>query len=242
MADGGRTAAVAHAVKKAVIPAAGLGTRFLPATKAQPKEMLALVDKPAIQYVVEEAVQNGITDILVITGRGKAQPGGPLRPLVRAGVPPRADRQARPAGRDAGHRRPGRPSTIVRQGEPLGLGHAVSMAQAHVGDQPFVVMLADDIMHEKSGILAGMLARLRAPPAPRSWPSRRSRRPRSRRTAACAAEAVERVAGPGPRPRREAHARRRPRRTWASWAATCSPRGSSTPSPRPSPAGAARSS
>ena len=119
-------------VRKAVIPAAGLGTRFLPATKAQPKEMLPLVDKPAIQYVVEEAVSVGITDILVITGRGKRsledhfdrsfeleyylEEGGKLAELAEM-------------------RRIAEMAEIhyVRQGEPRGLGHAVLVASEHVG-------------------------------------------------------------------------------------------------------------
>ena len=148
---------MAHAVKKAVIPAAGLGTRFLPAAKAQPKEMVALVDKPAIQYVVEEAAQNGITDIVIVTGRGKGS------------LEDHFDRSFELEHRlaDAGkHRELAELRAIadlatmhyVRQGEPLGLGHAVSVARDHVGDEAFVVMLPDDIMHEKSGILAGMLA------------------------------------------------------------------------------------
>ena len=143
-------------VRKAVIPAAGLGTRFLPATKAQPKEMLPLVDKPAIQYVVEEAVSVGITDILVITGRGKRsledhfdrsfeleyylQEGGKLDEL---------EEMRRIAEMADIH--------YVRQGEPKGLGHAVLVAAQHVGDLPFVVMLGDDIMHPRAGVLAGML-------------------------------------------------------------------------------------
>ncbi len=148
---------MAHTVKKAVIPAAGLGTRFLPAAKAQPKEMVALVDKPAIQYVVEEAVQNGITDILVVTGRGKGSVEDHFDHsfeleyhLERTGKHDLLAEVRAIADLATVH--------YVRQGQPLGLGHAVAMAQAHVGDQPFVVMLPDDIMHEKSGILAGMLA------------------------------------------------------------------------------------
>src|ERR1035438_330540 len=143
-------------VTKAVVPAAGLGTRFLPATKAQPKEMLPLVDKPAIQYVVEEAVSAGITDILVITGRGKRsledhfdrsfeleyylQEGGKLDEL---------EEMRRIAEMADIH--------YVRQGEPKGLGHAVLVAAEHVGDLPFVVMLGDDIMHPRAGVLPGML-------------------------------------------------------------------------------------
>jgi UTP--glucose-1-phosphate uridylyltransferase len=144
-------------VNKAVIPAAGLGTRFLPAAKAQPKEMLPLVDKPSIQYVVEEAVQNGITDILVITGRGKRTLEDHFDRsieleyhLERAGKQRELDQMRAIAEMATVH--------YVRQGEPLGLGHAVSVARRHVGDEPFVVMLPDDIMHPASGILEGMLA------------------------------------------------------------------------------------
>jgi UTP--glucose-1-phosphate uridylyltransferase len=143
-------------VRKAVIPAAGLGTRFLPATKAQPKEMLPLVDKPAIQYVVEEAVSVGITDILVITGRGKRsledhfdrsfeleyylEEGGKLAEL---------EEMRRIAEMADIH--------YVRQGEPRGLGHAVLVASEHVGDMAFAVLLGDDIMHPDAGVLPGML-------------------------------------------------------------------------------------
>jgi|SRR5579875_998169 UTP--glucose-1-phosphate uridylyltransferase len=143
-------------VRKAVVPAAGLGTRFLPATKAQPKEMLPLVDKPAIQYVVEEAVGAGITDILVITGRGKRS------------LEDHFDRSfeleyyLEKGGKDedlAEMRRIAEMAEIhyVRQGEPLGLGHAVSVAADHIGDHPFAVMLGDDIMHPRAGVLEGML-------------------------------------------------------------------------------------
>ena len=144
-------------VTKAVIPAAGLGTRFLPATKAQPKEMLPVVDKPAIQYVVEEAVRAGITDILIITGRGKRsledhfdrafeleyylQEKGKFDDLSEV--------QALAEMADIHY---------VRQGEPLGLGHAVGVARKHVGDNPFVVMLGDDIMDRRSTVLEGMIA------------------------------------------------------------------------------------
>jgi UTP--glucose-1-phosphate uridylyltransferase len=147
---------MASSVRKAVIPAAGMGTRFLPATKAVPKEMLPLVDKPAIQYVVEEAVGAGITDVLIIIGRGK----GPIE-----------DHFDRSIELEDLLRRAGKESVLgalraisgladihfIRQGEPLGLGHAVGMARHHVGDEPFAVMLPDDIIHPKAGILAGML-------------------------------------------------------------------------------------
>ncbi len=144
------------AVRKAVIPAAGLGTRFLPATKAQPKEMLPVVDKPAIQYVVEEAVRSGIDDILIITGRGKKA------------IEDHFDRNAE---LEAELHAKGKDSLLaevldlagladihyVRQGEALGLGHAVAMGRKHVGDQPFAVMLGDDIMDEHSTVLVEMI-------------------------------------------------------------------------------------
>jgi UTP--glucose-1-phosphate uridylyltransferase len=144
------------AVCKAVIPAAGLGTRFLPATKASPKEMLPLVDKPAIQYVVEEAVRCGIRDILVITGRGKRTLEDHFdrsfeleRHLEKTGKTDELREMIEIADMADIH--------YVRQGEPLGLGHAVSVAREHVGDQPFAVLLGDDIMHERSGLLESML-------------------------------------------------------------------------------------
>jgi UTP--glucose-1-phosphate uridylyltransferase len=144
-------------VRKAVIPAAGLGTRFLPAAKAQPKEMLPLIDKPAIQYVVEEAVACGITDILIVTRRGKEALEDHFdrsweleANLERAGKLEQLEQVRAIANLADVH--------YVRQGEPLGLGHAVAVGRRHVGDEPFAVLLPDDIMHEKSGILAGMLA------------------------------------------------------------------------------------
>jgi UTP--glucose-1-phosphate uridylyltransferase len=143
-------------VRKAVIPAAGLGTRFLPATKAQPKEMLPLVDKPAIQYVVEEAVSVGITDILVITGRGKRSLEDHFDRsfeleyyLAEGGKVSELEEMRRIAEMAEIH--------YVRQGEPRGLGHAVLVAAEHVGDQAFAVLLGDDIMHPDAGVLAGML-------------------------------------------------------------------------------------
>lgn len=144
-------------VRKAVIPAAGLGTRFLPATKATPKEMLTLVDKPAIQYVVEEAVAAGVTDILIVTGRSKK----PVEDhFDRA---PELEYNLAASGKDA------LLETVislaelanfhfVRQGEALGLGHAVGIARNHVGDEPFVVLLPDDLMHRSSPLLRDMIA------------------------------------------------------------------------------------
>jgi UTP--glucose-1-phosphate uridylyltransferase len=143
-------------VRKAVIPAAGLGTRFLPATKSTPKEMLPVVDKPAIQYVVEEAVAAGLTDILIITGRSK-----------RA-VEDHFDRNFElehylaEAGKDDVLKEVQFASDLadihyVRQRDPLGLGHAVWVARHHVGDEPFAVLLADDIMVDEGRLLRSML-------------------------------------------------------------------------------------
>jgi UTP--glucose-1-phosphate uridylyltransferase len=132
-------------VRKAVIPAAGLGSRFLPATKAQAKEMLPIVDTPVIQFVVEEAVRAGCTDILIITGAGKDSiedhfdRNGALDALLRErGQAEMADRlNALPDLADF---------HFARQGEPRGLGHAVGVAEGHVGDEPFAVLLPDNIM------------------------------------------------------------------------------------------------
>src|SRR6476646_2932937 len=141
---------------KAVIPAAGLGTRFLPATKAQPKEMLPVVDKPAIQYVVEEAVAAGIDDILIITGRNKRT----LEDHFDRNF--ELEHQLREKGKTGDLAEVVELAELadihfVRQGEPLGLGHAVSVARKHVGDNPFVVMLGDDIMDEESVVLREMI-------------------------------------------------------------------------------------
>lgn len=148
---------MATAVRKAVIPAAGLGTRFLPASKAQPKEMLPLVDTPCIQYVVEEAARVGIRDILIITGRGKRAVEDHFdrsfeleHYLAAAGKTEELEAVRRIADTADIH--------YVRQGEPRGLGHAISIAHQHVGDEAFVVLLADDIMDPEEGVLEGMLA------------------------------------------------------------------------------------
>jgi UTP--glucose-1-phosphate uridylyltransferase len=148
--------AKAHKVRKAVIPAAGLGTRFLPATKAQPKEMLPLLDKPAIQYVVEEAVRAGLTDILIITGRGKRSIEDhfdrsiELEHFLESKGKFDELKQVRQISDMA---------TIhyIRQRDPLGLGHAVAVAEEHVGDEPFAVLLGDDIMSETHPLLPEML-------------------------------------------------------------------------------------
>jgi UTP--glucose-1-phosphate uridylyltransferase len=132
-------------LRKAVFPAAGLGTRFLPATKAQPKEMLPLVDKPIIQYVMEEAVASGITSIILVTGKGKNAIEDHFdvskeleRALLERGQMDLLE-QVRSISTMAN-------IAYVRQGETLGLGHAVLMAKDLVGDEPFAVMLGDDII------------------------------------------------------------------------------------------------
>ncbi|MEM8924447.1 MAG: UTP--glucose-1-phosphate uridylyltransferase GalU [Actinomycetota bacterium] len=143
-------------VRKAVIPAAGLGTRFLPFSKAVPKEMLPVVDRPVIQYVIEEAVDAGIEDILIVTSgtkkvledhfdrlhaledhltaKGKTDEAAEIKALAEMAQ-----------------------LHYVRQGEALGLGHAIGVARNHVGDEPFVVLLGDDIMHPEAGVVKGMI-------------------------------------------------------------------------------------
>ncbi len=131
-------------VRKAVFPVAGLGTRFLPATKAMPKEMLTIVDKPLIQYAVEEALDAGIEQIIFVTGRGK----GALEDHFDVSYELEATMKARgkPMHLIEGIRqRPGSP-VYVRQQEPLGLGHAVWCAREIVGDEPFAVLLPDELM------------------------------------------------------------------------------------------------
>ncbi|KJL49487.1 UTP--glucose-1-phosphate uridylyltransferase [Microbacterium hydrocarbonoxydans] len=146
----------AHRIK-AVIPAAGLGTRFLPATKAMPKEMLPVVDKPAIQYVVEEAADAGIHDILVILGRNKnaisnhfdSVPELEVK-LMEKGDTGKLERVVKSSDLADIH--------FVRQGEPKGLGHAVLRAKAHVGDGSFAVLLGDDLIDERDPLLTEMIA------------------------------------------------------------------------------------
>jgi UTP--glucose-1-phosphate uridylyltransferase len=146
----------ARAVTKAVIPAAGLGTRFLPATKATPKEMLPVVDKPAIEYVVEEAVAAGLDDVLMITGRGK-------RPLedhfdrayeLEEALAEKGDIERLKAIRESDELAH---VHYVRQGDPRGLGHAVLMAEQHVGGQPFAVLLGDDLIDPRDPLLVPMI-------------------------------------------------------------------------------------
>ena len=144
------------AVTKAVVPVAGLGTRFLPATKAIPKEMLPVVDKPAIQYVVEEAAAAGLNDILLVTGRGK---GAIEDHFDRA---PELEQALAAKGDDKRLARVTEPDELamihsVRQGAPKGLGHAVLCAAQHVGDHPFAVLLGDDFIHPSDPLLQRMI-------------------------------------------------------------------------------------
>ncbi|MEU2026622.1 UTP--glucose-1-phosphate uridylyltransferase GalU [Streptomyces sp. NPDC016469] len=142
-------------IQKAVIPAAGLGTRFLPATKATPKEMLPVVDKPAIQYVVEEAAAAGLSDVLMITGRNKRALEDHFdrnyeleSALTRKGDAERLVRVQESSDLATMH--------YVRQGDPRGLGHAVLCAEPHVGDEPFAVLLGDDLIDPRDPLLTRM--------------------------------------------------------------------------------------
>jgi UTP--glucose-1-phosphate uridylyltransferase len=146
-----------HRITKAVVPAAGLGTRFLPATKATPKEMLPVVDKPAIQYVVEEAVTAGLSDVLMVTGRNKRpledhfDRNYELEEVLRAkGDATKLTRVQESSDLATMH--------YVRQGDPRGLGHAVLCAAPHVGDEPFAVLLGDDLIDPRDPLLSRMMA------------------------------------------------------------------------------------
>lgn len=141
---------------KVVIPAAGLGTRFLPATKAQPKEMLPVVDKPTIQYVVEEAVESGITDIVIITGRGKRAIEDHFDKSYEL------EHRLTASGNDEGLDEIRKIASMadifyIRQKEQLGLGHAVLCAKKHIGREPFAVMLGDDIVVNEKPCMAQLL-------------------------------------------------------------------------------------
>lgn len=143
-------------IRKAVIPAAGLGTRFLPATKAQPKEMLPIVDKPAIQYIVEEAVRSGIESIIIVTGRNKKSIEDHFDKSVEL------EQTLLEKGKEELLREVQAISELasihyIRQKEPLGLGHAILSAEQFVGDEPFAVLLGDDIMVSEDPALLQMM-------------------------------------------------------------------------------------
>jgi UTP--glucose-1-phosphate uridylyltransferase len=144
-------------VRKAVIPAAGLGTRFLPATKSTPKEMLPVVDKPAIQYVVEECARAGLDDVLVVTGRNKSSLEDHFDRAYELEDKLEGDdgkRDLLDRVRDATDL-----ATLhfVRQKDPRGLGHAVSCARRHIGREPFAVLLGDDLIDERDDLLTRMI-------------------------------------------------------------------------------------
>ena len=143
-------------VRKAVIPAAGLGTRMLPASKTVPKEMLPLVDKPVLQYIIEEAVEAGIEDILIITNRSKS----PMDDYFD--YYPELERRLSESGKEkelAAIRRPADLANIfyVRQKETKGLGHAIGRARRFVGDEPFAVLLGDDIMRYQRPVIGQLI-------------------------------------------------------------------------------------
>lgn len=145
-----------HKVRKAVIPAAGLGTRFLPATKAQPKEMLPIVDKPTIQYIIEEAVQSGIEDVIIVTGRNKRaiedhfDRSVELEVFLEKGDKPELLEMVRNIGEMVDIH-------YVRQKEALGLGHAVYSARRFIGNEPFAVLLGDDVIYSAEPCLKQMI-------------------------------------------------------------------------------------
>ncbi len=143
-------------MRKAVIPVAGLGTRFLPATKSTPKEMLPVVDKPAIQYVVEEAVSAGLDDVLMITGRSKRSLEDHFdhAPELEQALEAKGDVERLARVRESSELGD---IHFVRQGNPRGLGHAVLCAKRHVGDEPFAVLLGDDLIDPRDPLLQTML-------------------------------------------------------------------------------------
>ena len=143
-------------MRKAVIPAAGMGTRFLPATKSMPKEMLPIVDKPVLQFVIEEAVASGIDDILIITGRGKRaiENHFDFNPELEAFLASVGKRELIEQVRDIGDRAQ---IHYIRQKEQLGLGDAIRLGRDHVGDHPFAVLLGDTIIDPPEGQKPGLL-------------------------------------------------------------------------------------
>jgi UTP--glucose-1-phosphate uridylyltransferase len=143
-------------IKKAIIPAAGLGTRFLPATKAQPKEMLPIVDKPTLQYIIEEAVASGIEEILIITGRNKKSIEDHFDRSIELEL------ELEKKGKDEMLKMVKGISNMVnihyiRQKEPKGLGHAINCAKSFIGDEPFAVLLGDDIVDAEVPCLKQMI-------------------------------------------------------------------------------------
>lgn len=144
-------------IRKAIIPAAGLGTRFLPATKAQPKEMLPIVDKPTIQYVVEEAAASGIEDIIIVTGRGKDAIENHFDRSLELQIALARQGKAEQV-REIEQISELASFCYIRQEEPLGLGHAILTAKALIGNEPFAVLLGDDIIDAEVPCLAQMIS------------------------------------------------------------------------------------
>src|SRR3954471_4272978 len=142
--------------RKAVIPVAGLGTRFLPATKAVPKELLPVVDRPALQYIVEEAARAGLGDVLMVTGRNKGaiEDFFDRNPELEAALEKKGDEDRLAAVHESSELAS---VHFVRQGEARGLGHAVLQAAAFVGDEPFAVLLGDDLIDARDHLLEQML-------------------------------------------------------------------------------------
>ena len=143
-------------VKKAIIPAAGLGTRFLPATKAQPKEMLAIVDKPTIQYIIEEAVASGIQDIIIVTGRNKRSIEDHFDRSIELEL--ELERSKKLKMLDTVRQISDMANIhYIRQKEPRGLGHAILTARQFIGSEPFAVLLGDDVVVSKKPCLSQMI-------------------------------------------------------------------------------------
>ncbi len=153
---GGTAMAMQGSIRKAVFPVAGLGTRFLPATKASPKEMLPVVDKPLIQYAVEEAVAAGVKELIFVTGRGKRAIEDHFDQAVELELALERGGKSRLLKEVRGILPRGVSCMFVRQAEPLGLGHAVLCAQSAVGDEPFALLLADDLIDASVPVLAQM--------------------------------------------------------------------------------------
>ena len=147
-------------IKKAIFPVGGLGTRFLPATKSMPKEMLPVVDKPLIQYAVEEAAEAGITEFIFVTGRGKTAIEDHFDHSIELEMTLRKKSGAHKMLEDVlKMMKPAGSVAYIRQQEPMGLGHAVWCARHLIGDEPVAVLLADDLIHGEVGCLKQMVSR-----------------------------------------------------------------------------------
>ena len=230
------------AVTKAVIPVAGMGTRFLPATKATPKEMLPVIDTPAIHYVVEEAVTAGIDNVLLVTGRGKRsiEDYFDRNTELEAALAAKGDEAGLATVRALAPTSPR--STMSARARPAGLGHAVLCAADHVGDVPFAVLLGDDFIHPEDHLLRRMIdVRQRYGGSVVALMEVEPEQVSSLRGGGLQADRRRRTSSRSPTWSRSP-AWATPRRTGSSSAATSATRRSSTCSGRPRRAGAARSS